>query len=287
MVHPVVPASAALPDSSRVMNHLESEDEHDKYDVDGGSIDGHDDEPTGKEKPRKKRLRGLRRRGDTGASSDSKGRARADTTESNGGAQNGVAPAGGSRGGTPRSDAKVHPTTVDTCPTLKNLKEVCMDSIFPSAPEKIYNLMFTSGFMKDFWSENQKLLGSASSSIGRRHSLTLLLAELQISDWAPEKSGSNLLARSMSYIKPLNGAIGPKQTKCLITDESAHVDFDDYVCVITTTRTPDVPSGGVFSVKTRTSMTWAKGNSCRVIVTTGVEWTGRSFVKGELWVCGE
>ena len=104
--------------------------------------------------------------------------------------------------------------------------------------------------------------------------------ELQVSDWAPEKSGSNLLTRSLSYIKPLFATMGPKQTKCLIVEETAHVDFDDFVCVITTTRTPDVPSGGSFSVKTRTSMTWAKGNSCRVVVTTGVEWTKSSFLKG-------
>lgn len=84
----------------------------------------------------------------------------------------------------------------------------------------------------------------------------------------------------MSYIKPLNGSIGPKQTKCLLTDENAHVDFDDYVCVITTTRTPDVPSGSAFAVRTKTSMTWAKGNSCRVVVTTGVEWSKSSFIKG-------
>lgn len=84
----------------------------------------------------------------------------------------------------------------------------------------------------------------------------------------------------MSYIKPLTGSFGPKQTKCLISDETAHVDFDDYVCVITTTRTPDVPSGNAFSVKTRTALTWAKGNTCRVVVTTGVEWTKGSFLKG-------
>lgn len=110
----------------------------------------------------------------------------------------------------------------------------------------------------------------------------MTLIEIQIGDWAPQSSGSNLLARSMSYIKPLNGSIGPRQTKCLITDESAHVDFDDFVCVITTTRTPDVPSGSAFAVKTRTSMTWGAGNKCRVVVTTGVEWSKSSFIKGAL-----
>lgn len=83
----------------------------------------------------------------------------------------------------------------------------------------------------------------------------------------------------MSYIKPLTASLGPKQTKCEITDETVHAD-DDYISTVTTTRTPEVPSGGVFSVKTRTCVMWASPVSSRVIVTTQVEWTGRSFIKG-------
>ncbi|KAJ6530363.1 hypothetical protein DFH09DRAFT_1326878 [Mycena vulgaris] len=140
--------------------------------------------------------------------------------------------------------------------------ETAMDTIVPGTPDRIYNLMFASGFMKDFMAVNQKLL------------------DIQVSDWAPTTTGSRLLARNMSYIKPLNASLGPKQTKCEIRDETVHVDFDDYVSTLTTTRTPDVPSGGVFSVKTRTCIMWATPLSTRVIVTTQVEWTGRSFIKG-------
>jgi hypothetical protein len=103
---------------------------------------------------------------------------------------------------------------------------------------------------------------------------------VQISDWTPATAGSNLLTRNLSYIKPLNGSIGPKQTKCEIKDETVYSNFDDHVTMITTTRTPDVPSGGVFSVKTRTCIMWATGVSSKVVVTTQVEWTGRSFIKG-------
>ena len=85
----------------------------------------------------------------------------------------------------------------------------------------------------------------------------------------------------MSYIKPLNASIGPRQTKCELTDETVACDFDDYVSTLTTTRTPDVPSGNVFSVKTRTCIMWASNVSSRVIVTTQVEWSGRSFIKGK------
>ncbi|KDE02887.1 hypothetical protein MVLG_06606 [Microbotryum lychnidis-dioicae p1A1 Lamole] len=260
MIHPVVPPSAALPDSADRAGSVHHDSDEDEVDDDGS-------QPT--KKSGKRRLRGLRRRG--GTNEERKGDAVASTnsgvtsTHVNGSTSRMVNPSSsslGGPGGPSKPAAVLHAVTADRCPTHKDLKEVCMDVVFPSAPEKIYNLMFTSGFMRTFWTENQKLM------------------DLHISDWAPEKSDSNLLARNLSYIKPLSAPIGPKQTKCMILDETAHVDFDDYVCVITTTRTPDVPSGGSFAVKTRTSMTWARNNSCRVVVTTGVVWTGRSMLKG-------
>lgn len=103
-----------------------------------------------------------------------------------------------------------------------------------------------------------------------------------MADWMPVSEGSNLLTRNMSYIKPLNASMGPKQTKCEIKDEMEHQDLDDYISTVTSTRTPDVPSGGVFSVKTRTCIMWAGPISSKVLVTTQVEWTGRSFIKGWL-----
>lgn len=112
--------------------------------------------------------------------------------------------------------------------------------------------------------------------------MNVLDADIQMSDWQPISPGSNLLTRNMSYIKPLNGSLGPKQTKCEIKDETTFCDFDKYTSMLTTTRTPEVPSGGVFSVKTRTCIMWESAVSSRVVVTTQVEWTGRSFIKGEL-----
>lgn len=100
----------------------------------------------------------------------------------------------------------------------------------------------------------------------------------------PLPDNATLLARNMSYIKPLNASIGPKQTKCELRDEMVYCDFDEYVAMNTTTRTPDVPSGSVFSVKTRTCITWASSISTKVYVSTQVEWTGRSFIKGKLFI---
>lgn len=58
-----------------------------------------------------------------------------------------------------RAETSVHQVTTDTNDVLRGLKETALDAVFPSAPEKIYNLMFTSGFMKEFWIKNQKLMG--------------------------------------------------------------------------------------------------------------------------------
>ena len=51
---------------------------------------------------------------------------------------------------------------------------------------------------------------------------------------------------------------------------------------MTTTRIPEVPSGGVcvFCEDKDVCVMWASPVSSRVIVTTQIEWTGRSFIKG-------
>ncbi|KAF9235160.1 hypothetical protein BU15DRAFT_51746 [Melanogaster broomeanus] len=157
------------------------------------------------------------------------------------------------------------PNKVTQCSCSKDgghYHEVALETVLPGTPDKIYNLMFASGFIKDFMKVDQKL------------------TDVQISDWAPISQGSNLLQRNMSYIKPLNNSVGPRQTKCEIHDEAVHCDFEDHVVMLTATKTPDVPSGGVFLVKTRTCLMWASSISTRVIVTTQVEWSGRSFIKG-------
>ena len=182
--------------------------------------------------------------------------------------------------------------------------EVAMEAVFPGTPEKIHNLIFASGFIKDFQREDQKLIGACTpfsfqlpilpyvSIVERGMSVfntdtnlrVVSIPDLQISDWTPSansRGNPKLLTRNMSYIKPLTASIGPRQTKCELSDEIVHCDFDDFVSTLTTTRTPDVPSGNVFSVKTKTCIMWASNVSSRVIITTQVEWSGRSFIKGK------
>lgn len=49
--------------------------------------------------------------------------------------------------------------------TEKHFSEIAMDTVIPGPPEKIHNLMFTSGFLKDFLVGNQQLRGGLAFSI--------------------------------------------------------------------------------------------------------------------------
>lgn len=105
-----------------------------------------------------------------------------------------------------------------------------------------------------------------------------------------EKKGLSLedRSRNYTYIKPLNGAIGPKQTKCIVTETLDNLDYEKAISLTVSTQTPDVPSGNVFSVKTKYCFSWAENNATRLQVNCTIEWTGKSWLKGKwnIWVRG-
>ncbi|KAL7327348.1 hypothetical protein PS15p_205794 [Mucor circinelloides] len=167
---------------------------------------------------------------------------------------------------TKEGDAKpqVHDKTDCECSTNnEHYPNVVMDQVYNSTLEKIYNIIFDSEFMKRFLIDNQKS------------------TELEMGEWK-KGEGNVEYVRELSYIKPLGGAIGPKQTKCYITQEVLHQDIQKYVTVLTTTSTPDVPSGSSFSCKTRTCFTWAGKGKVRVLVTVQVEFTKSSWLKSTI-----
>lgn len=72
---------------------------------------------------------------------------------------------GGSSGVGAESAFRAHPPT--TCACSKNgehAKDVCMDATFPCTPEKTYNLIYTSGLLRNFLVQDQQLLGAAAAS---------------------------------------------------------------------------------------------------------------------------
>jgi len=144
--------------------------------------------------------------------------------------------------------------------------KLLIDTIIPAPLGKIYSLMFgpASGqFMRKWLIEDQKS------------------TELQMED---DKKGLGEDSKSMniSYIKPLGGGLGPKQTKCIVSMTLEQYDLERAVTVLCSTQTPDVPSGNTFLTKTRYCLMWGPGNSTRLIMTFTVEWSGKSWLKGPI-----
>jgi hypothetical protein len=87
--------------------------------------------------------------------------------------------------------------------------------------------------------------------------------------------------RVYSYMKPLPGSIGPSKTKCVVTETIESIDLEKAVNVIVSTQTPDVPSGNAFTVKTKYCLSWAEGNATKFHANCTVEWSAKSWLKGE------
>lgn len=139
------------------------------------------------------------------------------------------------------------------------------DEIIPAPLGKVFSMVFgpaSGGFMAKWLLDEVKV------------------TELQMEDDKKGLSEENKV-RNFSYIKPLYASIGPKSTKCVVTETLDSLDLEKAVCVTQSTQTPNVPSGNAFTTKTRTCLMWAPGNSTRMLMNFTIEWTGKSWLKGE------
>src|SRR5271169_5280225 len=107
-----------------------------------------------------------------------------------------------------------------------------------------------------------------------------LMTDITFGEWKGRDGAKR--ARRLSYIKPLNNSIGPKQTKCNIIEQVLVQDFNSACVALTTTTTPDVPSGSSFQVMTKFCMMWAGGSTTRILITWTVEWSKSSWIKGAI-----
>ncbi|KAI9101344.1 hypothetical protein DFS34DRAFT_467202 [Phlyctochytrium arcticum] len=87
--------------------------------------------------------------------------------------------------------------------------------------------------------------------------------------------------RTLEYIMPLSGPIGPKQTKCIVS-ESILAKTDDTLCLQMKTLTPDVPSGQAFHVLTRICLNHSGRNATTIKVATAVVFTKSSWIKAAI-----
>ncbi|KAG0170655.1 hypothetical protein DFQ29_009165 [Apophysomyces sp. BC1021] len=138
-----------------------------------------------------------------------------------------------------------------------------MDQTYDGTIQKVYNLLYNSGFLGQFLATVQKT------------------SDINISQWQKD-DGSAQYTRDISYVKPLSGPIGPRSTTCLLKEEILHLDLNKYITQLTTTQTPDVPAGGSFHIKTRVCITWATQGQVRVLVTVLVDFFKSSWLKSTI-----
>ncbi|RDA83118.1 hypothetical protein CP532_0881 [Ophiocordyceps camponoti-leonardi (nom. inval.)] len=157
-----------------------------------------------------------------------------------------------------------HPPT-DCGDAATHYDKVVADEVIAAPLGKVFSLVFGSGsvdWMTKWLTGDQKCF------------------DLQMED--KTGLGPDTRVRHYTYIKPLNASIGPKQTKCIVAETVENFDVEKAVHLNVTTQTPDVPSGNVFTVKTKYCLSWAENNSTRMQVNCMTEWTGKSWLKGPI-----
>ncbi|PHH62132.1 hypothetical protein CDD81_7563 [Ophiocordyceps australis] len=157
-----------------------------------------------------------------------------------------------------------HPPT-DCGDSASHYDKFVGDEIIPAPLGKVYNLVFGPGsvaWMAKWLTGEQKC------------------TDLQMED-RKGLSAENR-TRNYTYVKPLNASIGPKQTKCIVSETLENIDLEKAVNLVVSVQNPDVPSGNIFSVKTRYCLSWAENNATRLQVNCTVEWTGKSWIKGPI-----
>lgn len=154
------------------------------------------------------------------------------------------------------------PTTFQYKPE-DNKETVLAEIELDAPPGVVFQLLFSETNPK-FWLEFFKTQDSSQfSPIGRFDQVN--------------QEGQHY--REFTYAKGLHFPVGPKSTKCVVQETILHLDYSDYINVLNITRTPDVPSGGSFSTRTRYMFRWASETTCALKVSYWVEWTATSWIK--------
>ncbi|KAM0484442.1 hypothetical protein ACHAPX_001865 [Trichoderma viride] len=139
------------------------------------------------------------------------------------------------------------------------------DETIPAPMGKVFSMLFgeaSAEWMGKWITENQKCF------------------DLQMEDKKGMSPDSR--TRGFSYIKPLYAPIGPRQTKCIVTETVDNIDYEKAVNISVVTQNPDVPNGNIFKVKTKYCLSWGENNGTRVQVNCTTEWSGKSWLKGTI-----
>ncbi|KAJ1981849.1 hypothetical protein H4R35_000557 [Dimargaris xerosporica] len=204
--------------------------------------------------------------------------------------------------GTPKSSTSApvtHPPTTTTCACLsahEHYDYQVVDEVFPCALPVMYRLLFDGSVPPGI--TPPEIDDPAHQSQYHDFMLNFLVSEkqnnknVQYSGWQPgttlpENTPSTVYdraieTRTLQYIRPINAPIGPKSTKCELTEICLAKDFDRAVVVDSTTYTTDVPSGSCFHTKARVCLMHAGDFKTRMIASHKIVWTKSSWIKGAI-----
>ncbi|KAJ1979739.1 hypothetical protein H4R34_002719 [Dimargaris verticillata] len=191
------------------------------------------------------------------------------------------------------------PPTPTTCACLsahEHYDYLVVDEVLPCALPVMYRLLFDGSTPPGVTPPDVD--GTAHQNQYHSFMLNFLMSDkqnnknVQYSGWQPgttlpENTPSTVYnraieTRSLQYIRPINAPIGPKSTKCELTEICLAKDFDRAVVVDSTTCTPDVPSGSCFHTKARVCLMHAGDFKTRLIASHKIVWTKSSWIKGAI-----
>ncbi|KAI8825637.1 uncharacterized protein EV422DRAFT_563467 [Fimicolochytrium jonesii] len=194
-----------------------------------------------------------------------------------------------------RSDAKRSPHPAECgCGADRDKLRKLLDVVYPVPIEEVWREYYTTGNSQDG--------GWYASFLADKRKAR----EIAVGPWAaqgvtstvkpiPSSSASDPTFtpalptiqtgahRTLEYVLPLSGPIGPKQTRCQVTEEVIGASTsNDFVCVSSKAVTPDVPSGTSFHVITRVCLLHVPPAQTRMIVTTDIVFTKSCWIKAAI-----
>ncbi|KAJ3384317.1 hypothetical protein HDU84_003039 [Entophlyctis sp. JEL0112] len=162
-------------------------------------------------------------------------------------------------------------------------------TIFPDATiPKVWNRLYSSpAAVSEFLRTCRNIIGDFQSSAWKNESdfpvqFTSDMASEKYAEAVeslPFDKATARLERRGEYVMPLEYAIGPRSTRCLV-DELILACNEESLCILQRSATPDVPSGTSFLTKTRICWRRIAGKSIELEVSCEVEFFKSSWIQG-------
>lgn len=171
----------------------------------------------------------------------------------------------------PKSWEAIPPKIVKCTCENKSLKPLVSFELKSSTLERIWNFLYddkalqpSSQYFK-FLTEKRKCSGMLRSNL-----------EIKATNWT--FPFTKTAKRKVSYVTQLNNSLGPKQTRCESDEQIVDASKGEFLCVLSVSSTPDVPSGSCFTANTKICM-HQSGSAVCVSIFYAVEWIKSSWLK--------